>query len=452
VRIRHARGSFLRSPFAVGLVLGVVIAAQGVLEAALNAEEWTGNWRTTSTSLRYATLWGACITAAATAWVIAAPRRHRYAAMLTVSSRPAWRVYRPALTAVIGGSVAGYVVVAAYAVLTTRAVATHGSLDVAELLPALGWTMAGVGFGALAGRFLPPVVAPVAAPIMPYLLPAVGMSVDFSTGRTFFGDLFALDDSARDYLRVPAELLISKSVLWILLGVAALAWALRNSRQAYPVTVLAGFAAAASFLVAGVRYDVPAEYAVTCLGNDPRVCTDRAHDHLLPQYQRLVRQQLDHLGGLSLAGYTVVQSSTMTADAQRFTGRLPDLGAGQVVVEIADGYASPAHRIDRRAFTARFGAGLFVTPCLNGPPQDGTSLTDAAARSIMLYRWWLQSNNMPTNGSNFIGEVNVDYAVSEDSDLTQRAQQFAALPDAERAAWLGRNGQSVLSCSPGADR
>src|SRR5690349_10045833 len=113
MRIGYARGSFLRSPLAVAVLIAVVIAALGVVQAVLNAQEWAGNWRTTSGSLRYATLWGACITAAAAAWVMAAPRRGRYAAMLTVASRPAWRVYLPALLAVIGGSLAGYLLVAA---------------------------------------------------------------------------------------------------------------------------------------------------------------------------------------------------------------------------------------------------------------------------------------------------------------------------------------------------
>ncbi len=452
MRIRYAHGSFLRSPLTVALLITAAIAAVGILQAALSAEEWAGNWRTTSASLRYATLWGSCITAAAAAWVMAAPRRSRYAAMLTVASRPAWQVYLPALLAVIGGSVAGYVVVVVYAALTTRSVATHGALNVVEMAPALGWTMAGVGYGVIAGRFLPPVVAPVAAPIMPYLLPAVGMTVDFSTGRTFFGDLFGLDDSARDYLRVPAELLIGKSLLWILLGAAGLAWTLRSNRLAYTLTVLAGFAAAASFLVAGTRYEVPAEYAVACVGDGPRVCTDRAHDHLLAQYHRLVVDHLGRIDGMSLADYTVVQSPSLIADGRRFTGDAPDPGAGQVVVEIAKGYTSPAHRIDQRAFAARFGAGLFLTPCLNGPPQDAAALTDAAARSMMLYAWWLQRNNLPTNGSNYAGEINVDYALAEDAALAERTRQFSALPDTDRAVWLQRNGRAVLTCASGADR
>jgi hypothetical protein len=452
MRIGYAHGSFLRSPLTVAALIAVAIAALGILQAALNAPEWVGNWRTTSSSLRYATLWGACITAAAAAWVMAAPRRGRYAPMLTVASRPAWRVYLPALLAVIGGSIAGYVAVAAYAALATRGAATHGTLNVMEMVPALGWTMAGAGAGVIAGRLLPPMVAPVAAPILPYLLPAVGATVDFSSGRTFLGDLFGLDDSARDYLRVPAELLIGKSLLWIFLGAAALAWVLKVSRWAYPLALAAGFAAAPSLLVAGVRYDVPAEYAVACVGDHPRVCTDRAHDHLLAQYHRLVQDQLGRIDGLTLDGYTVVQSSSLIADARHFTGDAPDLGTGDVVVEIANGYTSPAHQIDQRAFTARFGAGLFLTPCLAGPWQDGSALNDAAVRSMMLYAWWLQHNNLPTNGSTYIGEIKVGYVLSEDSNLAQRTRQFSALSDADRAAWLQRNGRSVLTCAPGADR
>lgn len=430
MRIRYARGSFLRSPLIIGVALAVVIAAQGVLEAALNSEEWVGNWRTTSSVLHYATLWGGCFTAVAAAWVVASPRRHRYSAMLNAASRPAWQIYLRALLAVIGGSVAGYVLVAGYAAMATRGSATHGGLDVLEMVPALGWTMAGVGFGAIAGRLVAAFVAPAAAAIVPYLLTAAGMSVDFASGRTFFGDLFGLDDSARDYLRVPAELLACKSLLWILLGAAALAWILRSGRTAYALVLVAGFAAAGSFLVAGVRYDVASEHAAACLGGGPRVCTDRAHDHLLPEYQELVRGQLQHLDGISLDGYTVVQSPDLIADAR------------QVTVEIAQGYTSPAHEIDRRVFAARFGTGLFLTRCLDTP---------AGARSIMLYRWWLLHNELPTDGSNYIGEMNVDYALSEDPTLAQRAQQFAAMSDADRGAWLRRNERNILTCAPGAD-
>ncbi|MEH1014030.1 hypothetical protein V6U90_13085 [Micromonospora sp. CPCC 206060] len=452
MRIPYARGSFLRSPLAVGVLLALVIATQGVAQAALNAEEWIGNWRTTSSSLRYASLWGACVTAAAAAWAVATPRRNRYAPMLTTASRSAWRVYGAALTAVVGGSLLGYVVVAAYVIWTTQRSATHGTINVLDMLPAAGWTMAGAGIGVVAGRFLPAVVAPVAAATAPYLLPAVGMSVDLSTGRVFFGDLFGLDDSARDYLRPPTELLVSKTALWVLLGVAAVAWVLRSNRLAYALVLAAGFAAAGAFLVAGARYDVPEEYAIKCLGDSPRVCTDRAHDHLLPQYHRLVRQGLGHIDGLSLTGRTVVHSSSLFPNAQRFTETAADPGPGQLIIEITKGYTSPAHEIDPRAFVARLGTGLFFTPCLTAPPQNAASLDDARIRSMMLYGWWLRHHNLPTDGSNYTGEININYATAENAALATRTQAFTAMSDADRAAWFRRNGPTVLTCGDGADR
>ncbi|WP_410814958.1 hypothetical protein [Micromonospora sp. 067-2] len=434
------------------MLLALVIAVQGVTQAALRSEEWVGNWRTTSGSLRYATLWGGCITAAAAAWVIAAPRRGRYEPMLRVASRPAWRVYGSALSAVIGGSLMGYAVVAAYAVLATHGRATHGVVNVLDMLPAAGWTMAGVGFGVVAGRFLPPVVAPVAATTVPYLLSMVGVSVDFSSGRVFFGDLFGLDDSARDYLRVPNELLIGKTALWVLLGAAAVLWVMRSNRVAYALVLVAGVAAAGSFLTAGVRHAVPGEYAVACLGDNPRVCTDRAHDHLLPQYHRLVRQELGRVPGLSLTGRTVVHSSALIPDAQRLTGATPAQESGQIIIEVTKGYTSPAHEIDQRAFVARFGTGLFITPCLNAAPQNASSLNDAAARSVMLYGWWLRRNNLPTNGSNYTGEINVGYAFTEDAALAERSQAFSSMSDPDLAAWFERNGPQVMACVNGADR
>jgi hypothetical protein len=452
MRIPYARGSFVRSPLAVGVLLAVVIGAQGIVEAALSAEEWVGNWRTTSSGLRYATLWGACITAAVAAWVVAVPRRSRYEPMVRTASRSAWRVYGAALTAVIVGSIVGYVVVAAYLVVATKDSATHGAVNLLDMLPAAGWTMAGVGFGVVAGRFLPAVVAPVAAATVPYLLPVVGVSVDFSTGRVFLEDLFGLDASARNYLRPPTELLIGKTALWVLLGAAAVAWVLRSSRLAYTLVLVAGVAAGGSFLVAGVRYDVPGEYAIECLGDSPRVCTDRAHDHLLPQYHRLVQENLGRVHGLSLTDHTVVHSSALIPDAQRFTGSIPEMETGQIIIEITKGYTSPAHQIDQRAFVARFGTGLFITPCLNAAPQKAASFDDAGMRSMMLYGWWLRNNNLPTNGSNYTGEINIGYAVAEDAALAKRVEAFSSMSDADRAAWFERNGQQALACADGVDR
>jgi hypothetical protein len=451
MRLRYARGSFLRSPLLAGVAIAVIVGAQGVAEAAFNSEMWLGSWRETSVVLKYATLWGACITAAAAAWMMAMPRRNRHTAMLPAAARSPVRIYAAPLVAVIGGSLAGYAMVFAYAARMTAGAATHGELNVWELLPAVGWTCAGFGFGVVAGRFLPAVVAPVAAAIVPYLLPAVGTAFDFSVDRTFFDDLFGLDDSTRDYMRVPTELLVGKSLLWIILGGAALAWVLRCRRQAYALAVVAGFAAAICFLVAGVRYDITQEYAVECLGSAPKVCTDRAHDHLLPQYRRLVGEQLGQLDGLSWDRYTVTQGSGLFELARHFTGTAPDAGAGQIVAEIANGYTSPAHKIDEHAFVAHFGFGLFVTPCY-ATLRNGSVPADAESRSTVLYYWWLTRNNLPTDGTNYTGEMNLDYALADDPSLAPRVRQFTAMSGADRAAWWQRNARSILTCASGTDR
>jgi hypothetical protein len=71
---------------------------------------------------------------------------------------------------------------------------------------------------------------------------------------------------------------------------------------------------------------------------------------------------------------------------------------------------------------------------------------------MMLYGWWLRNNNLPTNGSNYTGEINIGYAVAEDAALAKRVEAFSSMSDADRAAWFERNGQQALACADGVDR
>ncbi|HWH00972.1 MAG TPA: hypothetical protein VNV66_17055 [Pilimelia sp.] len=421
---------------------------QGIVTVAAKSERWVGHWPNSSAVVGWATLWGACLAAGVAAWVVAAPRKGQYSQMLATASRPQGQVYGLALAAVGGGSLTGYLAVLGYVVQRTAPHATEGSLAVAELLPVAAWVVMAVGLGAAVGKLAPPMLAPILAALGPYLVYMWAIYADVYANRTFFSDLLAMDDSARDYLRLPTELLVAKAVMWACVGAALLLWVLRMRRASYVSTVAAGVAAAAAFLVAGVRVDVPRAYEAVCWSGAPRVCVDRAHHHIGQQYRRHVVAALGRLGAEMSTGVTVMQSAELFALAEKFTGTGDTAPTPvRLVVPVASRNTSPAHEIDPDRLTADTGFAVFLAPCLSHRAEQGHAGTQTGQRAaVALYHWWLSMHGLPTDGSNYPGEVATGPALAENPALAEFARQFGAMSDDSRVAWLAKRRPALLSC------
>ncbi|SCL42119.1 hypothetical protein GA0074692_6665 [Micromonospora pallida] len=448
-----ASGSYLRSRLGLGTVVALLTAAQGIATIWAKSERWVGHWPSSSAVVAWAGLWGSCIAAGAVAWAVAAPRRGGYLSMLVASSRSRSRIYRPALLSVTVGSLVGYLAVVGYVVAMTAPRATEGGLDPLELLPLLAWVVMSVGIGATLGTVVPaPVVAPVVAAVVPYVIYMGAMYVDSSIDRAVLYDLSIIDNSAREYLRLPVELLVLRSALWLALGAALVTWMLGRGRVASVLAVVAGFAAAGGLVTANTRLPVPEAYAVVCADGAPRVCVDRAHDHLLPEYRDRVVAGLTPLGALRLDEATVVQSQELFDHATRFAGQAPPPVGTRIVVPVAKRNTAPAHEIDPERFEAHLGFGIFVAPCRTVRADQGRttrSVTPGRRTSFVLYHWWLTERGLPTDGSNYPGEIGTQALLAEDAGLAEDARRFADLSDDDRAAWFGRHRDAVLTCQAG---
>jgi hypothetical protein len=442
--------TYLRSRTAVYVVVALITAGAGIATIHGKSERWVGHWPSSSAVVGWATLWGACVAAAAAAWIVAAPRRNSYQDTLDASSRSKARTYGPGLAAVAAASLTGSLGVFCFVLAATTPDAVRGGPDMFELLPILGWVAMPVGLGATLGRYLPPILAPVVAAVTPYFVYMWSVYTDIYINRPFLGDLLAMDDVSRDYLRIPVDLLIAKSVLWLAGGGALLAFFVSARRWAYGLAIACGLATAVAFQVAGARVEVPEEYAVVCLGEIPRVCVDRAHDHLADEYRDRIVAGLARAEGLDLSDVTIVQSVELFEFSANYAGTKEDPSQVQIVVPIAKRNTTPAHEIDGRTFPAYLGYGLFLTPCLSGSQNRGAApSTEAQRTATMLYDWWLTQHSLPRNGANFPGEVATEYIRTEDSTFAAEASAFKKMSDAERAAWFAQNQNSVFSCEAG---
>ena len=163
-------GTFVRSRLVLAGGVALVTAVQGIATIASKSERWVGHWPSTSAAVGWATLWGACIAAGATAWVVAAPRRDRYHPFVLASSRPQSQIYRGGLLSVTAGSLVGYGTVTGYAIWMTGVRASVGGPDVLELLTAFAAVPMAVGIGAAVGKVIPAALAPVVAAVAPYVI------------------------------------------------------------------------------------------------------------------------------------------------------------------------------------------------------------------------------------------------------------------------------------------
>ncbi|WP_213451110.1 hypothetical protein [Rhizomonospora bruguierae] len=166
--------------------------------------------------------------------------------------------------------------VVAYAGWLTAPSATHGRLDVLELLTTVASVPMAVGIGAVVGRLIPATVAPIAGAVTPYVIYMCMVYADVYSNQVVFTDILWVDQVDRTYLRLPATLLLGRAIFWAAAGAALLGWLLRAKRAAYGLTLAAGFAAAGVLLTAGVRADAPDEYAALCFDGPPRVRRPRS--------------------------------------------------------------------------------------------------------------------------------------------------------------------------------
>lgn len=436
--------SYLRRPALLSVAVGLVTASQGIVIVWSRSEQWSGHWPSTSATVGWAVLFGASVSAAAAAWVIASPRRARYRDLLAASSRSPIRVYAVGLVAVGFGSFAGYASVVGYMVTVTAPTATHGNLNEWDLLPVLGSIPAAVGTGAAVGRIAPPLLAPLLAAVVPYLGNGIVVYADFYFfSRPVLEDLWPMDDRDRSHLAAPWELLGLKGFLGLAFGAAVVGWTLSARRLAFAGSALTSVTLAGVILLAGVRMEVPDSYRAICTDDKPVVCVDRAHDHLLNQYQEHVAAELAKLPGLDLSGTAFVHSHTLFDLSNRFTGTAPELEAEHVIVApVSKGNTAPAHQIDARRFTADFGYTLLAQACVGSPSErwDG----------LLLYELWLITNGLPTDGSNFPGEPNLARLLGTEPQLQKQRTDLAALTATEQATRFATRARAVLSCASSA--
>ncbi|WP_203335512.1 hypothetical protein [Nocardioides limicola] len=409
-------------------------AVQGVVMLSATSETWVGHWPSTSAVVGLAAVFGSSISAAAAAWVAATPRHLDFVDLLATASRPPARVYAAGLASVVMGSATGYFLVTAYATVMTAPLATHGRLNLWEVAPLFATVPLAAAVGFLAGRVLPPLMAPVVAAAALYAANILVHLVDMSTSTRFASELVPYDETDRNYLAVATELLALKATVGIAVGVALLAFLLGARPVSWGAAVLGSAALAGVLLIAGAREDVVDAYEAICTESAPIACVDRAHDHLLDDYQAMLGDQLDQLPGLDTTRVRFVQDPYLRQRSAAITGKTLDWSTDTLVVApISKRNTEPAHQLDARRFTAEFGRSLFHAHCV----PAGESL----------YLWWLDVNGLPSDGSNFPGEGPVDSLVAHDTELAQAYAQFLALTPRERKAWFAEHGAQLLACA-----
>ncbi|RIV37083.1 hypothetical protein D2L64_17700 [Micromonospora radicis] len=122
--------------------------------------------------------------------------------------------------------------------------------------------------------------------------------------------------------------------------------------------------------------------------------------------------------------------------------------ASQVLfVPIIKHNTSPAHQIDPAALDAAFGAAMFLKPCQQEAAASGeTGMTDQIRMAVTLYGWWLTTKNMPLDGSNYPGELDVRSVTAGDPVTAAALDHFSSLSTTDQAMWIKMNQDRVSKC------
>ncbi|TDB79060.1 hypothetical protein [Micromonospora sp. KC721] len=430
--------------FIVGLAVAVVTALQGIVVVATKSERWSGHWPSASAAVGWAALWGCCVVAASTAWVVASARRHHFEYLIQTASRSHFAVYRAPLLMVALGSVMGYTAVLGYIVAITASRATHGRLNVVELAGTLASVLLGVGLGAVVGRVAPTRLAPITAAVVPYVIYMLLIYGDAYSGNILFADISFTDQIDRTYLRLPVELLLGRAVFWAALGTALLAWALLATRAAYTAVLVASFGLSAVLVTAGTRSEEQTEYRAVCFAGSPTICVDRAHQHLADEYVGRVRANADAMVGTDFATTTVVATESLEQELRQH--RSPS-SVRVMLVPIVKRSTSPAHEINPRALDASFGAAVFLHPCQRlGAGDTDAGITAGARMALTLYSWWLTTRGISLDGSNYPGEPDIQLLAATDPAIGATQQTFSRLSASAQIAWITTNQDGIRNC------
>ncbi len=435
--ITTAPGRFNAANVLAGVAVAALTAVQGIVVVAAKSERWAGNWASTSAALGWATIWGCCIISAATAWLISAARRNHYEHLITSSSRSPFAIYRAPLSAVAAGGFLGYAVVLVHLALTTGPRATHGTLSPIEVAGAVASVFLAIGVGSIIGRGVPARLAPVAAAIAPYVVYTGLAYAEAYSGNAFFSDLSLSDLVDRTYLRLPPELLLGRAVFWAAGGLALILLSLKAGRAACTAALIASFGLSAVMLTAGTRFEKSAEFEAVCFAGSPKICVDRAHAHLADQYVSRIRTNVAVISGLDLSATSVTPIDRLAAGG----------GPAVLMVPIVKRNTSPAHEIDTKSLDAAFGAALFLDPCLREAPESAeTQLTDGFRTAVTLYFWWLNARDLPLDGSNYPGEMDVRLIMEQDPELKTAVGKFERLSPSGQRSWIAENQGRISGC------
>ncbi|MFG1955390.1 hypothetical protein, partial [Micromonospora sp. NPDC048830] len=271
--------------------------------------------------------------------------------------------------------------------------------------------------------------------------------VDVYVSQGIFTDFPMSDQVDRTYLRIPVETLAGRALFWAALGGALIAWTMRSGRHAYSLLLLAGFACSAVLLTAGARTEAVGEYEAVCIESQPRVCVDRAHDHLGTEYQRRIRENLAALRGIDMSSVTFVPAPDLFELSRRYSGSMPS-AQRILTVPLIDGRTSPAHRIGGASFDASFGFSVFLAPCLqgDGPTAGQPTGSHGTRAAFVLYDWWLGVRDLARDGTNFPGELKVQSILAEDPGMSKASEAFAQMDEGRREEFLRSHQADLANC------
>lgn len=423
------RGAALAPPLRAASSLTACLLAAALVVPLTRPEEWIGYLPTTLGAAEQGSVWMSMVACGAGAWLAGQARTHGFDEWSSASPRSAAARLVPALALLFSIAVAAQLLATAVLLLFSTGYglsAPGGNYDLLLLLPTMwGYVLFWIVSGVALGRFVRREIALPLAGVLPY--------VAYAALALYAGDgpfaAFALGDGRSfDYVRPTLAFILARGVFWVsvgLLGMAALLQLRRTRSAAAWITSLS----AGLVLFQGPAFvALPTALDSVCLGVDPVICIDGSHASVLPRY----RSATDNLWSATPAA---LRPDAVGSDDAVLKGQPGTV----LVVPPVRGFTSPSRLIDRTAFSGRYGDQLFLLkPCRGGATEE----------ALVLVLWWRLTNNVPVDGSAFVGDLNFQASVPNADRLQKKADAIAAMSLTEREAWFRANAAAIRACEP----
>lgn len=427
----------------------MVIALALMLTYAGRVDEWIGVWSETQNYVGIAFIFAIPAAAGVGAWIGSGNERSGIREQQQGTSRPLIQVAAREYAEPVVWVILGYAAGSAPALIATYLTADVGRPLLLPVLAQVSCLCGVTALGQVIGARMPWYLgAPISAAVA-----YVGLGfLSFNADRVLLS-LTPIDERWMTFHRILWWVLLLQAALWLMIAANAVMRHAGQKRLSFAALVVAGLAAAPLLYVTPATRVVSNEMIeMSCTSRgDLAVCMPRAKIGL--ENSLFVQSELaaSTLAGLFPKRIAFIDDEnrgiSRAADQQIDLASSRQTADGRALIYFSQaGDLSARTRIDVNQFHYNFIA--YAVPAVrastyNAPPAGEAPPLPQAAPTDVIYRWYLRSLNVPTDGSGGVGAPYLDDAFLDFSAHAQEARAFEDLSDEDRVAWFSKHAATI---------